>query len=1136
MANGLASSIRDEVGTLLAPLVVAASTPGGTVRLLGAIGHSEAVGRDPAVRAEVERIAQLATRLAALPDDELRSWDGVARVVDLADDVMSALRGIDAVLPASAQGAGQELTEHLLALHLRAHHPHLFGAAAALTAITPAERADPEPMTADASGTVRRMPWTRDRMHLDRLTALVDDAPGVLAATYLPGGMRRADEAHDGADRLFPPLGYLAAGLGLAWFADLQPLTPPPPPSVEEDEPEDPEFPDDSTNQPPDTDPVDLGALHRDFRPRLAIYLPREEGGAPVQSRFALTLVASSAEHPDGLRGYLVTPLGEVSWSEVRGDWRVSLAAESQVPAFVVGPGGVKVLPGQPPAPAAATTLTVEKIAAPGAPAFVIGGADGTRMQVGALRFGAQLHLGVDRQAVAVTVDAETAAIVLAGDDGLLRAVLPDDGVRVPFDLGLSLSSDRGVGLTGGVGLTRTVSTGLVLGPVRVDELTLGVETSGGAATLRATGAVGLSIGPVTVVVEGLGLALTASFPPAGGSLGPVDLDAAMTPPTGAGISVEAVLTGGGFLSFDSGSGRYAGVVQLSFERIGITGFGLIETRLPGGAEGYALLVSLRASFPAIQVGFGFALTAVGGIIAVNRRLDVDALRRRLADGTAGRILAPQDPVRNASSLFADVNAVFPVAPDVHVIGPTAHLVWVGLVHFDVGVFFELPGPSRVILLGSARATIARPAGGREYLDIRVDVVGVIDLRASTAAFDAVLVDSQLMQVLDLTGGAAFRLSWGDQPYAVLTVGGFHPAYNPEPLTFPSSLTRVAMVHGKPDDRLYLRFVGYFAITANTMQFGAAVEAIVNAGSWSIQGVLQFDALIRFEPFRFQADIRALVRVRYKSRTLAGLTLTGSLTGPGPVVLKAKVCIELLFFDICFSDTFTIGSSDASSVTPVPSALGVLLEELEAPANLRPAEVTDRFVLLRPPLEPVTTAVVSPLGRLVWLQRQAPLDLLLQRIAGVPLRTPQTVRASSPDGTAAERDWFAPGSFADLTDDEALNRRGFERLAGGLRLGAEGAVERTGSNGARHNPADPAAGRRAARRPCHRVPRMADPGRFRAPRRPVGPPGCTGGERPRRGLDRVGSRRAGRHGPVPVAGPAAGETGSLACPGRDTRC
>lgn len=645
------------------------------------------------------------------------------------------------------------------------------------------------------------------------------------------------------------------------------------------------------------------------------------------------------------------------------------------------------------------------------------------------------LHWGVEDGQVRVAPDRS---------DGFLAAILPADGVTATVSLDVAWSRRDGLRISGGAGLRTSLALHARLGPLQVDTLDLAISATPDAVTSTATVTGSATLGPFAATVGGVGAALALRF--TRGNLGPVDLSADFVPPTGVGLSIDGEgVTGGGFVRYDPAARRYAGVLQLQAGQIGITGFGLLDTRLPGGASGYALLVALRASFPAIELGFGFALTSVGGLLAHNRRVDVDALRARLAAGTAGRILAPVDPVHNAPALLADLDAVFPVAPGVTVVGPTVQLVWAGLVHFDVGVFIELPGPSRVVLLGSAQAAIERD--GRSYLTIRVDIVGVIDLRQRTAAFDAVLVNSQLLEVLDLTGGAAFRLSWGDQPYAVFTLGGFHPAYNPEPLVFPSTLTRLTMVHGSPADRLYLRLEGYFAVTSNTLQLGATVEAVIHSGDFAIKGFLGFDALIRFEPFHFQIDIRASVQVAYKGRTLTGLTLTGSLEGPGPVVLRAKVCIELLFFDICFSDTFTLGSSVPPPVTVVPSALELLLAELDRPATLSAGGAADRYVTLRPPASG-SPPVLSPVGQLVWVQRTAPLGLLLEKIGGEPLASPQQVDAASPDGVLAELDWFAPGSFANLTDDQALTRRGFERLAGGLRFGSAGvatgpAVQRT---------------------------------------------------------------------------------------------
>ena len=73
----------------------------------------------------------------------------------------------------------------------------------------------------------------------------------------------------------------------------------------------------------------------------------------------------------------------------------------------------------------------------------------------------------------------------------------------------------------------------------------------------------------------------------------------------------------------------------------------------------------------------------------------------------------------------------------------------------------------------------------------------------------------------------------------------------------------------------------------------------------------------------------------YGSHHLAGLTLTGSLTGPGPVVLQAKVCIEVLFFDICFSHTFELGAASSAIVAGAADLLDTLLGELTTPGRLR---------------------------------------------------------------------------------------------------------------------------------------------------------------------------------------------------------
>lgn len=83
-------------------------------------------------------------------------------------------------------------------------------------------------------------------------------------------------------------------------------------------------------------------------------------------------------------------------------------------------------------------------------------------------------------------------------------------------------------------------------------------------------------------------------------------------------------------------------------------------------------------------------------------------------------------------------------------------------------------------------------------------------------------------------------------------------------------------------------------------------------------------------------------------------------------------------------------------------------------------------------------AILSPLGGLRWTQKKAPLRTTLERFGGSPLTTTQRIELTVDRPTTATDDWFAPGSFVELTQSEALNRPSFERLTAGADIGFGG--------------------------------------------------------------------------------------------------
>jgi len=491
--------------------------------------------------------------------------------------------------------------------------------------------------------------------------------------------------------------------------------------------------------------------------------------------------------------------------------------------------------------------------------------------------------------------------------------------------------------------------------------------------------------------------------------------------------------------SLDAGVSRGGGVLELLPDGFH-GGFGIdlgaisavavaSLRRTPGGAPSFLAVVGVEFR-PAVQLSFGFSLDRVGGLVAVNRRADVEALALLLRGGGAGDALFPDDPVRDASRLLGTLDRLFPPADGAAVVGPTLRLSWLSIGGFaffslDLGVFVELPG-SRIILVGVAKAGI------QGVLSLRLDVLGVIDVPGRLVAVDATLVDSGALGIFVLTGDVAFRLYWGDPAYVVISIGGFFPGYRPEPATVPP-LARVAMALELPVPLVTLRAEGYVAVTTNTVQLGGRWEAGLSAGPVSALGFLSLDALVQFTPFHFRAEVSAGFRVRAFGITFAGVRIDGVIDGPGPLVISGRLTIETFLFDVSWEESFTIGAADPPPAAPPPVLADVVAAQA-IPINLTTGG-SDRLVQLATTVSSDATVLV-PTGALEWRQRRAPLAVPITRVDGTPLGRTASVSASPRDGAVTEPllETFPVGQLTELNAAEALNSPPFDDLPAGLRL------------------------------------------------------------------------------------------------------
>jgi Family of unknown function (DUF6603) len=1048
----LATALREVLGRLLDPLAAAGGSAEGCLQLLQLVGHTGAAAGQPGLRAAVDDVATLADELAALGEDELRSWTGLARVLQASADAMDALRALEAsvedpAFEARLEGLGTELAEQLVGVWLHRFHPRLLWAAALLTLVEPAELADIVPPVVE-DGTQTRTAWSRDALHLDRVDALVHDPWATLAAAYLPNDLASAADAHACAARLFPLLGGVLERLDLTWDTDLRSLEPEPPHDPDEvilgdhfDAEEQP-----ANNEPPGG----LTAYYASVLPRLVVVIARRDAdGSPTGALLAAVLLASSAQHPSGVAGLISTLVGELAWTQTRGDWRLALAADGQVPVFVAGPGGLQLPASDTPGLGATLRFSADRIAAAaGEPVLVLGSDVDTRIELGQLGVEAVLSLRPDASSAAISATTTSSALIVTpGDgDGFLQKVLPEDGLRTGFDLGVGLSTTHGFFVHGAAGLDATLpAVAELLDVLRVEavHVALRADDAGLAGELSAT--VSALLGPVTVTVERLGLELHVGFPQQGGNVGPAELAVGFKPPGGAALVVKSKLVnGGGYLFFDPAAGQYAGAVQLQLgDRITVAAIGLLSTRLPGGAPGFSLLLLItEQGFAPIPLGFGFTLVEIGGLVGVNRTVDGEALAAAVRSG-GGPLLLPDDPVENAPAVVSALNTVMPPAPGRFLLGPLGMLIWgteeLTLMTVKLALIVELPQPVRLAVL--ARISVLLPEEEHPLVRLQLDALGRIDFEQGDLAVDAALSDSRILDWA-LTGTGALRASWGARPGLVVAAGGFHPRF-PVPAGFPA-LERLT-ISLADSASLKLRLAAYLALTSNSLQFGGRLDLAASAGGFSIEGMLSIDTLIQRKPFAFAADLAASLALRHGGTVLLSVALTGSISGPAPWHVNGRARFSILFLDAEVAFDHTFGPAVDLPLPEPVDVEAILRAELTAAGNWSselPAG-TPPLVSLRD--APGDGVLAHPLGVVTLRQRRVPLDRTIRQLGtSLPLGGPAAYHVDVTNAAgaalpplAAVEDLFARSEFEPMSDAERLGAPSFEPMRAGLRLGAD---------------------------------------------------------------------------------------------------
>jgi hypothetical protein len=972
-----------------------------------------------------ERITSIIeTPPKTLPElvEALRTVDKIFKTIQQLREVVGGAVGVQP--PPQFNNIAKDVIALLFTTYLQGKHPVIYRLGVVLGFI----RALEEPPLGDAvvdanSGAIIRYPHLQPEFRFDQIAKILKDPIGYLKTEYLDDrNLDTAEDAKKAADKLFPRLGALLSELGFDVVYGIKPAH-----------------------------MLNFGDLGN----KLGSNMLTASMSSTQGSRVGATLTLSSADR--GNLGLVIVPFGEFKFSQVFNSWEIAIDLAIGTEGFAIGPNGLTFTTAAPEGSNVKGQLTVTKIpeneSQANAPALLIGGTTGTRLEIGQFQIIVELNLDVNSQDYGLSLNLGSASLVIdpADGDGFLQQILPADGLRIDFALAIGWSKTKGFYFVGGAGFEATLPVlKSILGIVNIDSVYLALQTSTSKNNIEAILAASGSfvLGPVKLTIHRIGMEATLSFPPEGGNIGLVNLNFAFKPPDGAGLSIDAAaIVGGGYLYFDQKNEQYAGIIQLEVKGgIALKAIGLLTTRLPDGSKGFSLVIIISGEFPPIQLGFGFSLNGVGGLVGINRTMFVDVLRAGIKNRILDSILFPKDPVANAARIISDLQNVFPPIVGRYVFGPMAILAWgvPPMLTAELGILLELPAPVRLAILGKLKLVL--PKEEISLILLQMDVIGIIDFDKGDVSVDATLYDSRIAQFV-VSGDMAVRANFGASPTFALAAGGFNPRFQPPP-NFPV-LEQLAISIARGDNPR-LRLEAYLALTSNTVQLGARLDlyAAVDLGGilglFSVNGYLGFDTLFQFSPFHFIVDIYGGLSLKRNGKSLFAVDLAMSLEGPEPMHAWGKATFDFLgkhSVDL----NITIGSEQPQPPLPESNPIAELVTALNDIRSWSAQLPSDGHMLVTlRKIETINDVLVHPLGNLTVHERIVPLGIEITKFGNTVPTGNRTFDISvivfnntsiSVNDTIknnfAIKDYFSPNQFFDLTDDEKIFRPSFEAFASG---------------------------------------------------------------------------------------------------------
>jgi len=638
--------------------------------------------------------------------------------------------------------------------------------------------------------------------------------------------------------------------------------------------------------------------------------------------------------------------------------------------------------------------------------------------------------------------------------DSLLAKVMPGSGDPTTTTLtSVSLDTGQGIYLGDGRGNERAVlPTRFSFPGVELREVAFGLRRNAAREVtgFELTTSIAAKIGDV-LGLQIVGTGFIVSLEKAVEQQAVFDLPVSPRWPDAVGLRVKAgPITGGGFVQRVERTYRvdgqdvkrveFGGTIQLKILEFGVSAIVILSP------EPFSLVLVMGIRFPvAVDLGMGFTLNGIGGILALNRGLDLEALRKGMKEHVLDKMLFPDNPVAEAPKLLDKVAHVFPPRDRGFVVGPIVELGWgsqAKLVEMKLGVVLALPDPM-IVILGALRVSV--PSKQAPITDIRADVF--VAVAPDYLLLFASMRDSTIAG-MKVSGDLGLYLQWSGSGAFELSIGGFHPEY--EKLTGGKpklgELDRVT-IDLSPSRAVSFVIKAYFAITAGSVMLGVegrldADFAVIRAKAW-----LTLDMIFIWAPrFGFKISIEVGAEVELLGYTFCSIVFRGSLEGTAPFRLQGHIKVDVWFLPTFDEDLGPLEWGDK------PTLIGAQVDALAIVAaamnkdeawKVRLPDHAAQLVTLAGP-DDVRGRIGHPLAALEVSQTQVPLGVRLSRIGSSPVKadmvtlgTPVSTANAGLVGAVSEvRTAFAPGQFFELEGESLLARSGFEDMVGGCRIAA----------------------------------------------------------------------------------------------------